>query len=913
MLRLTRGRSGSENSQASQPLLHGPGLYLPDCSNVFVTRTKSGKPAFARRKTNDLLQDFGFDLLGQSFGVPSRADLERQSRYTHNISQSSGLVTLPDTSQYPAGKPACNNEESEPGPGEFPLVVGKKNPNVRRSPTPPRGILKRPKGDAYCATYDGLDHSPMGYPHPSSMGFQPPPPLPPPGHFPCSKHWLGGAPALNFSSYQHQRPQLLSHVPGYHPQVAYNGGTPSWVAPQGQAAPQYVNPPSYSGPETASVPVLPTQHPYPPYPPYTAPAPYVMPGPPPPSLPPGFQTPRVTPLRSNYPNSDTSKVEDAEVCHNPAATSPGGPLCNEKSAEKNKIEDDTKVNRSVSKRIRHYHICAGCGKRRSREYQKTHPLRRGEIPKPTYCARCIREADFSNSELSNSDAADDHTFVQLGLGTTRSASSSDDEYDVRYNRYASSKLRHRPREKRSGRLGLFSSITSKLRRRPQSLSSAEESSSRASSPIRGRKVRRRRKKHPSSSKNYVHSASKRSLLPQDLTLSGKAANIRKVPEAIVNTVSHGERIESTRKRNANDSQESVMRSEKTASAASLTIPKVVEIVARVINDSKESNSPIARALETGKAIVEEVLTPEPNKSRAPYASSKEPPCIVGAGPRLKARPKPIEIPDPTASKLSSQSGSKESNLTSLRSPVLPNTPRKDVDPCYRRPTVRNEGSELLTEHFDMHHKESNCTAADERVFEESTPKPHRQSPKYGCEEKDPIEQFIPFPESAKSTTFGAWDEIEREAEELAEQDLAAAESCDSEEEGDDSNVCYRQEKDSEAGDTVKDDDKPMKQIEYLDQKDQGRHASSRSRSGSPSRIAVEPRNGRFVSPTHDTKMYNSDSGNSNHSPDFVPSPATSSVIVHTGHSADDLTMNQDERVNSPVKSTRRRILRFAGL
>ncbi|RYP25090.1 hypothetical protein DL767_008485 [Monosporascus sp. MG133] len=756
MLRLAGGRSGSENSQASQPLLQGPDLYLPDRSNVFITRTKSGKPAFARRKNNDLLQDFGFDLLGQSFGVPSRADLERQSRHTHNASQSSGLITLPDTSQYPAGKPTSNNEASEAEPEELPLVAGKKNPNVRRPPTPPRGILKRPKDDAYFVTYDGLGHPPMGYPHPSSMGFQPS--SPPPGHFPCSRHWWGGAPPLNFGSYQHQPPQLLSHVPRYHPQVAYNGGTPSWVSPQAQAARQYVNPLSYSGPETASVPVLPTQQPYPPYLPYTAPASYFMPGPPPPSLPPGFQGPEVTPLRGNYPNLDTSKVKDAEVSHNPAATSPGGPCSNEESAEKNKIEDDTKVNRNVSKRIRHYHICAGCGKRRSREYQKAHPLRRGEIPKPAYCARCIREADFSNPELSNSDAADDHSFVQRGLGTTRSASSSDDGYDVRRNRYASSKLRHRPREKRSGRLGLFSSIASKLRRRPQSLSSAEESSSRASSPIRGRKVRHRHREHPSSSKNYVHSASKRSLPPEDLTVSGKAANIRKVPEAVVNTASHGERIESSRKRNTNDSQERAMRSEKTASAASLTIPMVVEIVSRVINESKGSNSPISRALETGKAIVEEVLAPEPNKSHASYASSKEPPDIIKAGPRLKARPKPIEIPDPTASKLSPQSGSKEFNLTSSKSPVLPNTPRKDVDPGYRRPSVRNEGSELLTEDFDVHHKESNCTAANERVFEEHTPKPHRQSPKDGCEQKDPIEQFIPFPESAKSTTFGAWDE-----------------------------------------------------------------------------------------------------------------------------------------------------------
>ncbi|KAK8049540.1 hypothetical protein PG994_011270 [Apiospora phragmitis] len=64
---------GHVDSQAS--LGAGEG-YLPDNSS-YETKTKSGKSA-TRKKNKELLQKHGFDVLGQSFGIPSRVDYERE-------------------------------------------------------------------------------------------------------------------------------------------------------------------------------------------------------------------------------------------------------------------------------------------------------------------------------------------------------------------------------------------------------------------------------------------------------------------------------------------------------------------------------------------------------------------------------------------------------------------------------------------------------------------------------------------------------------------------------------------------------------------------------------------------------------------------------------------------------------------
>ncbi|KAI1206401.1 uncharacterized protein F4807DRAFT_438886 [Annulohypoxylon truncatum] len=69
--------------------------------------------------------------------------------------------------------------------------------------------------------------------------------------------------------------------------------------------------------------------------------------------------------------------------------------------------------RDIGKHIQHVHFCAGCGRVRSKRYQKEHPLKRGQIPDRDYCTKCQREA-----VLAESDDADD-TDVNVSHNETR--------------------------------------------------------------------------------------------------------------------------------------------------------------------------------------------------------------------------------------------------------------------------------------------------------------------------------------------------------------------------------------------------------------------------------------------------------------------------------------------------------------
>ncbi|KAH6659894.1 hypothetical protein BKA67DRAFT_530020 [Truncatella angustata] len=78
---LTSDVEVKKDPTGQRPLLGDDRLYLPD-SELYLTTTRSGKPAIARCKNHDILRHHGFDLLGQSFGIPSRADFERGRRPT---------------------------------------------------------------------------------------------------------------------------------------------------------------------------------------------------------------------------------------------------------------------------------------------------------------------------------------------------------------------------------------------------------------------------------------------------------------------------------------------------------------------------------------------------------------------------------------------------------------------------------------------------------------------------------------------------------------------------------------------------------------------------------------------------------------------------------------------------------------
>lgn len=161
--------------------------------------------------------------------------------------------------------------------------------------------------------------------------------------------------------------------------------------------------------------------------------------------------------------------------------------------------------------------------------------------------------------------------------------------------------------------------------------------------------------------------------------------------------------------------------------------------------------------------------------------------------------------------------------------------------------------------------------------------------------------------------------------------LISVESYDTDEEGVyiDRDVYYQHDKCSEVAETVKagDDYKPTKQIgkfflefylnfqlinlcpEYTPQKEQCQQESARLPDVSPLGLDTKGDNEYRPKPSnHDTKkLYDFDSDSSSA---WLSLPIKSSLIAHTGHSMDNMTVSSEESVKPATHtSTRRRRLR----
>jgi hypothetical protein len=49
------------------------------------------------------------------------------------------------------------------------------------------------------------------------------------------------------------------------------------------------------------------------------------------------------------------------------------------------------------------HICAGCGRIRSKKYHHDHPIKQGEKPEPDFCRRCQKDTSSTDSEGEGQD------------------------------------------------------------------------------------------------------------------------------------------------------------------------------------------------------------------------------------------------------------------------------------------------------------------------------------------------------------------------------------------------------------------------------------------------------------------------------------------------------------------------------
>ncbi len=344
-------------------------------------------------------------------------------------SQSSGIITAPVTPRL-KGKATLgsDDEESETEPVELTLVIRKKKDDNGRSPTPRastprpptphRGILKRSHDKASFEAHDRFSNHGAGYGYPPSSGFQPPPPSTS-TPFRYSQYGMTGPLPANpgyqhHNQHQHHPYHGIPHGAGYPPQATHWNGLPNWVPPQTQVAPPYMNPRGYYIHQTRPMSALPNQpHPVPTFP-YATSGPHPMSAQPPAPqwLPvmPTFQGPAITAPQGSYANR-VKGIEDRPIS---AIASRARTSSKEnKSKSQNGIgNDDAKDIERISQHVRHYHICAGCGKKRSKEYRRAHPLRRGEVPNSSYCTRCIEDAELSDSNPPN-------------VGTARRGSSTD--------------------------------------------------------------------------------------------------------------------------------------------------------------------------------------------------------------------------------------------------------------------------------------------------------------------------------------------------------------------------------------------------------------------------------------------------------------------------------------------------------
>ncbi|KAI3337866.1 hypothetical protein F4824DRAFT_509864 [Ustulina deusta] len=489
--------SRSAGSITPQPLLQDTdhdALFLPTNSHVYLTHTKDGKPALGRKKTGKLLQDFGFDILGQSFGIPSRKDYEGQARPLSTTSQSSGLITAQAT-------PRRSREAYVYDDTESPEACRKANSIHSSSTTPPgamarcndKGISNWYQHEAYRANPSFLKPQALNQRH------IPPPPPPPPSVVGWNKHATantGVAPIpMNYYSAAYQPTRLPSYP---YNNTAMFQSVPNWANLQHPMPARYPDHLGISVPQGLAMPVLPHHQQFrqtqPTQLPHTQPIPAIHPAniPPPPPPPPqqGWlqaYTMATDPKRKS--RQDTKQVGNARAAVKELYRDGSPPREAGQAHEKPKYNED--VRQRLSKRIRHVHVCAGCGKKRSTRYQRAHPLKRGEIPALNYCYSCLKDAADTDCETSDGDGVSGPSYrTQNRKDASVPWPSSDEGHTIADGQYIYEQSRHGPRwVKKSVQFGPLSRLFSRrvasnpFPPPPRSVSSAEESRSRASSPV----------------------------------------------------------------------------------------------------------------------------------------------------------------------------------------------------------------------------------------------------------------------------------------------------------------------------------------------------------------------------------------------------------------------------------------------
>ncbi|KAI1107722.1 hypothetical protein F4804DRAFT_329127 [Jackrogersella minutella] len=404
-----RGRSKSTrfvSDHEESPTKDDGKTYLPG-GKIYVTTTKDGKPALGRKKKERLLEDYGFDILGQAFGVRSRIDYEREAereaRRNSIAAQGSAATAPPDPTRH----------SSKRGGSSATAIKG-----ILKSSSPSAPVC------AHCC--NGCTCSGGGHDGKASKAknanFVPPTSPPPVPH-----HILNG----NSTFVIHSRglPATSTAGPeGFAHQHPNPGNPPPWPPTQSiyVLGPQYVQYPNVLDSQQASMP----------YSYHEAGPPINLASMPPHPAPP---TPRAvitnlsgveasaTPAKSRGPlRFNTNDAEKYEEHYNTAIKGHGQEEDNSDDEREHK-KKQAKKNRDVGKRTQQGHFCAGCGRARSNKYHKEHPLKRGQVPEPGYCAKCQHAAAYVESDSTDDTDDTDDTDASEHNYTDHVTDSSDNE------------------------------------------------------------------------------------------------------------------------------------------------------------------------------------------------------------------------------------------------------------------------------------------------------------------------------------------------------------------------------------------------------------------------------------------------------------------------------------------------------
>lgn len=416
--------------------------YLPG-SSFYVTTTRSGRPALARNKNDQLLRDHGFDLLGQSFGIPSRIDYERENHADTSPSRGAAGRAAPSLSRRyrqlglddevaPAKEDrasrrhrAASASASAKTPRSVLVAHGTAAAGLIHSETdkpletkgshaPSKAPHKRRKQiltkKHVSSGSDGSEvTSPRDIPRSAQHCLPPAPPVPP--QSPQFHHPLPSASGPYFALYSakttvgddrhtaygcHVFPQCCGRT---HPQtVTYAESVQGHTAMVDYAVPQAgsLHPIPHQQASSAPVPKLHSAF---------VPGFAVPPPPPPPLLPPGTPAGPANGVKTTTPGPKKALGKDE-----PQRPSKDGNTRTARSSEGADkqgalgYKEDQKCASakvlSESDVFEHMHVCAACGKPRSRGYHMTHLAKKGEQPEAGYCRRCVAHADYTDSESS---------------------------------------------------------------------------------------------------------------------------------------------------------------------------------------------------------------------------------------------------------------------------------------------------------------------------------------------------------------------------------------------------------------------------------------------------------------------------------------------------------------------------------